>query len=82
MLEMQFAMVLITSVLVSHVLDHTYRGTPVSKMYREDILSVLKTGACYAYRDPTVSVSDEDWFWIKMRLEIELLRRDLGLAIK
>ena len=62
--------------------DHTYRGTPVSQMDRTIILEILRDGACYADGDPTVPVSPEDWFWIKLRLEVELVRRDLGLSVR
>lgn len=64
------------------MLDHTYRGIPIRHVSRDIILEVLEYGACYADGPDDVPVHPDDWFWIKMRLEIELLRRDLGLPIK
>lgn len=62
--------------------DHFYNGTPVHEMPHHKIYEILADGACYSDGDPTVPVTPEDWFWIKMRLEVELIRRKYGIPFR
>lgn len=62
--------------------DHCYHGIPVYRMPIEAIHDILEEGCCALCGTPDTPVSPEDWYWIKMRLEIELTRRELGLPVR
>lgn len=63
------------------MMDHTYCGTPVSCMSTEDIYDCLNEGFCIIGEDDTKACTDWRAYWIRLRLEVELLRRSLGLPI-
>lgn len=54
---------------------------PVAELPLSKIYELLDSGVSYSDGDPTVPVSDEDWGWILLRFEIEIIRRRLGLPI-
>lgn len=61
--------------------DHTYNGTPTAEIPIQDIYEILADGGAY----DTINgrpVDSESWFWIKLRLEVEIVRRQLGIPIR
>lgn len=64
------------------MIDHTYRGTPVSQMPEAALRDCLAHG--FSVNEATLdgnSIQDAE-YWIRLRLEIEVLRRALGIAIR
>ena len=60
---------------------HTYRGTPIVQVHTADIYDLLGTGI-QIIENTEFASNDEALNWIKLRLEVELIRRSLGLEIR
>lgn len=54
--------------------DHTYEGTPVREMARQDIHECLEHGI-EIYSSDLECSTDEEAEWVRLRLEIELIIR-------
>lgn len=64
------------------MMDHTYRGIPVSQMPMEAIYSCLNVGFEITENGNELPHVDNPEYWIRMRLEIELVRRSLGIPVR
>lgn len=62
------------------MLDHTYKGTPVSRMTQADLDDCLGTG--FKILDTCGYEEGSAKYWVRLRLEIEVVRRRLGIAVR
>lgn len=58
--------------------DHTYRGVPVARMATADILETLADGGA-EHNGSGAELTSDEWYWLRLRLEIELLIREKGM---
>lgn len=62
------------------MLDHTYLGTPASKMQQKDLDQCLSEG--FQVLDSAELSVQEAASWVRLRLEVEQIRRRLGIAVR
>lgn len=63
------------------MLDHTYCGTPVSQMSDKDLHDCIVDG--FKVRNPgELGDPANAEYWIRKRLEVEVVRRHLGLEVR
>jgi hypothetical protein len=62
------------------MMDHTYCGTPVSQMPQRALDECLDEG--FQILDKWGMSENEAAYWVRLRLEIERIRRQLGIAVR